>query len=198
MPRTKQTARKTTGGTAPRNQFVIVEETPEPSQFNHIFSQTQQNIEHLIAYNQIPQDEGRDILAKLGARSPTSSTSAHIISQTRQNVELLIAYDQIPRVHGRDILARLSHAGSLSSTSVTDLTQKASDLSISPPLTTGVQAVTLDSWRSEDPSDLSFRAGEVIEIVSEAEEYWWIGRNQAGKEGGFPPVYVKKVFDDDD
>ncbi|KAI6155603.1 hypothetical protein BKA82DRAFT_181695 [Pisolithus tinctorius] len=98
----------------------------------------------------------------------------------------------------QDILAELSDSEFLSDTSNPELTQEASHPRISPPPMTGVQAVTLDSWGGEGPDDLSFRAGEIIEITSEAEEYWWFGRNRAGKEGGFPPVYVKKIFHGDD
>ncbi|KAI6133554.1 hypothetical protein EDD17DRAFT_179015 [Pisolithus thermaeus] len=178
MPPTKQTARKSTGGRAPRKRLVI-EETPKPS-FNHILSQTQQNVEHLIAHNQIPQDDGLDILAKLGAGSPTTSTSAHIISQIRQNIELLIAHDEILEDDGRDILAKLFCARS--------------------PSTIAIGVAVMD-WTSEDPSDLSLRAGDIIEILQEEDPHWWIGRNQAGKEGGFPPIYVKRVgpsSDEDD
>ncbi|KAI6039779.1 hypothetical protein EDC04DRAFT_3140612 [Pisolithus marmoratus] len=192
MPRIKQTARKSTGGKAPRKQLAAGK-TPEPS-FDHIFSQTQQNIEHLIAHSQISQDDGADILAKLGAGSPTSSTSAHIISQTQLNIGLLIAHNQIPEDDGRDILAKLSCAGSPSSTSMAALTREASQLSISSgePDTTGIVAVALMGRTSEGPGDLNLRPGDVIEIIEEIDAHLWIGRNQAGEEGFFPSIYVKK------
>ncbi|KAI6099647.1 hypothetical protein F5141DRAFT_389311 [Pisolithus sp. B1] len=190
MPPTKQTARKSTGGRAPRKRLVV-EETPKPS-FDHVLSQTQQNIEHLIAHNQIPRDDGLDILAKLGAGSPTTSTSAHIISQTRQNIELLIAHDQIPEDDGRDILAKLFCAGSPSSASITALAEETSHLDISSGIAIAMGVALMD-WTSEDPGDLSLRAGDIIEILQEEDPHWWTGRNRAGKEGGFPPIYVKRV-----
>lgn len=119
----------------------------------------------------------------------------HIISQTRQNIELLIAHDQIPEDDGRDILAILARAGSSSRASVTALTQKASHLSISSSKSgaTKVEARALWDWSSEDPSDLNFHAGEIIEIISETNEDWWTGRNRVGKQGLFPSAYVEKL-----
>lgn len=45
----------------------------------------------------------------------------------------------------------------------------------------------------QDPNDLSFQVGEIIEIVKETNADWWTGRNKAGKEGLFPSVYVEKL-----
>lgn len=45
---------------------------------------------------------------------------------------------------------------------------------------------------NQDPDDLSFRAGDVIEIVEETNEDWWTGRFN-GKQGLFPSNYVKIV-----
>ncbi|KAI5990085.1 SH3 domain-containing protein [Pisolithus albus] len=193
MPPTKQTARKSTGGRAPRKQLVI-EEAPKPS-FDHVLFQTQRNVEHLIAHSQIPQDDGLYILEKLGVGSPTTSTSSHIVSQTRQNIELLVAHDQILEDDGRDILAKLFCASSPSGTSVSALAEEASHLSISSgvPIATGVMGVALMHWRSEGVGDLNLRAGDIIEILQETDEDWWTGRNQAGKQGTFPSVYVKKI-----
>ncbi|KAI6155602.1 SH3-domain-containing protein [Pisolithus tinctorius] len=123
-----------------------------------------------------------------------SPAFAHIISQTRQNIELLITHNQIPRDDGRDILAILSRAGSPPNTSITALTQKASNLSLSSSKNQAkVEARTLWDWTSEDPSDLNFRAGEIIEIINETNEDWWTGRNRAGKQGLFPAAYVEKL-----
>jgi hypothetical protein len=49
----------------------------------------------------------------------------------------------------------------------------------------------LNSW--QDPNDLSFHVGEIIEIVNETNADWWTGRNKAGKEGLFPSSYVEKL-----
>lgn len=44
----------------------------------------------------------------------------------------------------------------------------------------------------QDPNDLSFEAGEVIEIITETNADWWTGRSKAGKQGLFPSNYVEK------
>ncbi|KAI6042463.1 SH3 domain-containing protein [Pisolithus marmoratus] len=42
-----------------------------------------------------------------------------------------------------------------------------------------------------EPNDLSFAAGETIEVVSETNEDWWLGRAR-GREALFPANYVEK------
>jgi len=49
----------------------------------------------------------------------------------------------------------------------------------------------LKPW--QDPNDLSFQVGEIVEIVKETNADWWTGRNRAGKEGLFPSSYVEKL-----
>lgn len=46
-----------------------------------------------------------------------------------------------------------------------------------------------------EPNDLSFAAGETVEIVSETNEDWWLGRAR-GREALFPANYVEKVAHD--
>ncbi|KIJ14293.1 hypothetical protein PAXINDRAFT_100262 [Paxillus involutus ATCC 200175] len=133
---------------------------------------------------------------------PRSPIFAHILSQTRQNVELLIAHNQISEVDGREILSRLSSAGNSSESSpVVLLTNQTKSLSMSParsvaltvPPNLKVEARAIWEWTSEDPNDLAFHAGEVIEIVAETNADWWTGRNTAGKQGLFPSAYVEKL-----
>ncbi|KAI6165692.1 SH3-domain-containing protein [Pisolithus thermaeus] len=124
-----------------------------------------------------------------------SPAFTHIISQTQQNIELLIAHGQIPEDDGRAILAMLSRAGSPSPASVTALTRRVSHLSVSSSKSsaTKAEARALWDWTSEDPSDLNFRAGDIIEIISETNADWWTGRNRAGKQGIFPSAYVERL-----
>lgn len=46
--------------------------------------------------------------------------------------------------------------------------------------------------RLQDPNDLSFSPGDIIEIVAEDNEDWWKGRIN-GREGLFPSNYVEKL-----
>jgi len=45
---------------------------------------------------------------------------------------------------------------------------------------------------SQDSGDLSFRAGDIIEIVEETNADWWTGRVN-GKEALFPSSYVERI-----
>ncbi|CAN8106502.1 unnamed protein product [Discula destructiva] len=66
---------------------------------------------------------------------------------------------------------------------------KPSRLSGAPPVET---VTALYDYSAQAEGDLSFRAGEVIEIVSRTqnENEWWIGKLQ-GRQGQFPGNYVK-------
>lgn len=47
---------------------------------------------------------------------------------------------------------------------------------------------------SQDPNDLSFKTGDIIEIVEETNADWWTGRLN-GKQGLFPSNHVEKLTD---
>ncbi|KAG2147623.1 SH3-domain-containing protein [Suillus clintonianus] len=128
----------------------------------------------------------------------------HIVSQTRQNVELLMSHNRISPSDGRDILLKLPSTGIAGS--IVSITQQTKRLSISPAPVQSVisnnagfhlspksEARAIWDWASEDPNDLSFNTGEIIEIVKETNEDWWTGRNKAGKQGLFPATYVEKL-----
>ncbi|KAG8213048.1 SH3 domain-containing protein [Butyriboletus roseoflavus] len=119
---------------------------------------------------------------------------AHILAQTRQNVELLVAHRQISETVGEEILSRLSvHAERhLEESSDVSLTQQTQRLNMSP-APAKVEAWAIWGWSSEDPNDLSFEAGEVIEVFTETNADWWTGRNRTGKQGLFPSNYVEKL-----
>lgn len=44
----------------------------------------------------------------------------------------------------------------------------------------------------QEPNDLSFRAGDIIEVVAETNADWWTGKVN-GKQGLFPSNYVEKM-----
>ncbi|KAJ7039552.1 SH3 domain-containing protein [Mycena alexandri] len=81
------------------------------------------------------------------------------------------------------------------------LEQQTQTLLITPPPSTApsynqsqiVQAKALWAYNEgRDSSDLSFRAGDTIEIVTETNADWWTGRYN-GKQGLFPSNYVEKL-----
>ena len=51
---------------------------------------------------------------------------------------------------------------------------------------------TLYEYRSEDPDDLEFDAGEILQ-VTDWEDEWFEGSNQQGKSGTFPASYVREI-----
>ncbi|KAF7330344.1 SH3-domain-containing protein [Mycena venus] len=128
----------------------------------------------------------------------SSALLAHIVSQTRQNVEFLISQRQITPENGREILAKLPNA---SDRSMTALEQQTQNLLITPPPSTGPPSYPPDytgkgtlglRWPGLLLSDLTFRAGDTIEIVEETNSDWWTGRLN-GREGVFPANYVEKL-----
>lgn len=58
--------------------------------------------------------------------------------------------------------------------------------------TTKPLAIALYDFQAQEPGDLSFIAGDHIEIVKRTDEQddWWVGRLVGGKEGTFPGTYV--------
>ena len=49
----------------------------------------------------------------------------------------------------------------------------------------------LYDFKSDDPEDLSFKMGDLIEVLDSSDQYgWWVGKNSNGKKGNFPSNYV--------
>ncbi|KAJ7746614.1 hypothetical protein B0H16DRAFT_1320819 [Mycena metata] len=129
-----------------------------------------------------------------------SSALAHIIKTTRDNLEFLISERHISVADGttiQDILSKLPNVDR----SMVALEQRTQNLLITPPPSTApsynqsqiVQAKALWAFNEgRDSSDLSFRAGDTIEIVAETNADWWTGRHN-GKQGLFPSNYVEKL-----
>ncbi|KAF8515381.1 SH3 domain-containing protein [Hysterangium stoloniferum] len=55
------------------------------------------------------------------------------------------------------------------------------------------QARAIWAYETQDAGDLSFAAGETIDIVEETNADWWKGRNARGETGLFPSNYVEKI-----
>ncbi|PBK75490.1 SH3-domain-containing protein [Armillaria solidipes] len=131
----------------------------------------------------------------------SSALLAHILSQTKQNIEFLASQNKISPSDARDIIARLPQ-----DPAVGDITRSAQNLLVrspppppipqpynAPPVTVSkAKAIWGYNESRQDPHDLSFRAGDVIEIVAEANADWWTGRHN-GVEGLFPSNYVERL-----
>ncbi|KAG5645192.1 hypothetical protein DXG03_006710 [Asterophora parasitica] len=144
----------------------------------HIISQTRQNVDFLVAQKQLSEHDGRDILLRLPI-SPASDPTSRIIQQT-QNLDIRSNSPAAPSP-----VSRNTYAPSYQPPSGPPATQRA------PPL---FQAKA--NWgyneSGQNPGDLSFRAGETIDIIAETNADWWTGRHN-GKEGLFPSNYVQRL-----
>ena len=49
----------------------------------------------------------------------------------------------------------------------------------------------LFDFKSDDPDDLPFTKGELLEIIEKPEENWWNARNAQGQEGQIPVPYIE-------
>ena len=48
----------------------------------------------------------------------------------------------------------------------------------------------------QDPEDLPFSKGEILEILTKDEDKWWMARNKEGQVGQIAVPYVVKVMID--
>ncbi|KAF8207212.1 SH3 domain-containing protein [Mycena galopus ATCC 62051] len=125
------------------------------------------------------------------------------VSPDSQNVEFLISQRQISPADGREILAKLPNAPDRS---MAALEQRTQNLLITPPPSTAPpsypQALPAQHARAkalwdfnedgQNSQDLSFRTGQIIEILEETNSDWWTGLLN-GREGVFPANYVEKL-----
>ncbi|KZP27407.1 SH3-domain-containing protein [Athelia psychrophila] len=131
-----------------------------------------------------------------------SALLAHIVSQTRANIDFLATHNQISQSDARDIISKLPGANDASVMALADRTQTLMLAPTSPPPAPrvapssrqGVRARAIWGWNenAQDANDLSFRAGDEFEIISETNPDWWTGRHN-GKQGLFPSNYVEKT-----
>jgi len=46
-------------------------------------------------------------------------------------------------------------------------------------------------FKSDDPDDLPFSKGEILEVIEKPEENWWNARNSQGRIGQIPVPYIE-------
>ncbi|KAH7927974.1 hypothetical protein BV22DRAFT_1005946 [Leucogyrophana mollusca] len=147
---------------------------------------------------------------------------AHISSQLSLNVAFLESQSYLSPEDAasmRAIISRLPVSASVATSSHLRVTSTTTASSSTTTLGTGVARTASASGRSvppppapapvtapavyaraiwaynedgADPADLTFSAGELIEIVTEKNADWWLGRAR-GMEALFPSNYVEKV-----
>jgi len=128
----------------------------------------------------------------------------HIVSQVQANVEFLASQNYISRTDADQFLAKLpsSDDNPQPKSTFRPATKAASNRAPpaapvkrqAPAAPQVVQARALWSFNEDnaEPGDLSFSAGDVIEILEETNADWWTGRFR-GKQGVFPSNYVEKI-----
>ncbi|TFK82703.1 SH3-domain-containing protein [Polyporus arcularius HHB13444] len=135
---------------------------------------------------------------------------AHILSQTHQNISFLAAQNYISPTEAAELITRLSQgpASSSAASSTDTLATSMNNLAVGPARTPEParripppparhnvqQARALWAYNEDgrEPNDLSFSAGEIVEIVDETNSDWWTGKCR-GKQGLFPSNHVEKI-----
>ncbi|KAG5342945.1 hypothetical protein C0989_005894 [Termitomyces sp. Mn162] len=157
----------------------------------HILTQTRQNIDFLVAQKQISHDVANEILAKLP--KPGSSVDA-----LAKKTETLAISAPAPAAHTPAPTTPAYGQSSYSSPPYQppSATGVAPVSASAPTLPPGVIYRAKALWnyneRGENPADLSFRGGDLIDVTAETNADWWTGRHN-GKEGLFPANYVQRV-----
>jgi len=125
----------------------------------------------------------------------------YIVSQTKQNLEFLLSQGHISNADAQDMLGKLSKAlqtKHLSGPEVKPIPefptlQSNTIPAPNPPAgATHARAIWAYNEQRQNPGDLTFYAGDVIEVIAETNADWWTGRCN-GSEGLFPSTYVEKL-----
>ncbi|KAF4613907.1 hypothetical protein D9613_007853 [Agrocybe pediades] len=124
---------------------------------------------------------------------------AHVVSQIEQNVNFLASQNYISQSDASAILTKLPNAQS--TCGMAAITSRMSSMMgrapaaaprAVPAAPSVPQAKALWAYRGDDADDLSFEAGDIVEIVEETNADWWMGRCH-GKQGLFPSTYVERI-----
>lgn len=150
------------------------------SYIEHIVEQIQHNVSFLVENGHMSQEDADLVFSRLpaGASVPASAPA------TVSSAPALVSRRSVPAppppsrgaVQAKAIWA-YNESGQASLTLI---------------LICSVRHLIYSALHSQDPDDLSFRPGDVIEIVSETNADWWTGKFN-GKQGLFPSNHVEKV-----
>lgn len=154
---------------------------------SHIVAQTQSNLDFLVSQNHLTASDVAGILSKLSTlqtghgESPPSPVLS-VAERTRQ-MSLMERENWVPERAPSPPKAVMP-------------IRRVVPPPPTPILPRNPQAKALWDYNPDgtDPNDLSFRAGDIIEIVSETNVDWWTGKLN-GRQGLFPSNYVEKLPD---
>ncbi|KAJ7722727.1 SH3 domain-containing protein [Mycena maculata] len=116
---------------------------------------------------------------------------AHVVSQVESNVNFLVSQNYISESDASLFLAKLPSSSSPRAMPTPAAPRRGISVSAPPPV---VQARALWPYNEngQDADDLSFSAGDIIEVVKEENADWWMGKVN-GKQALFPSAYVEKI-----
>ncbi|KAG6827668.1 hypothetical protein H0H92_010830 [Tricholoma furcatifolium] len=123
---------------------------------------------------------------------------AHIVSQIKANVDFLVSQNHLSSADASAFLAKLPSSGLTSTPNVSSPFPAARGRAVPPPAPAPAkqQAQARALWAynesGENGDDLSFAAGETIDILEETNSDWWTGQAR-GRSGLFPSAYVQKI-----
>ncbi|KAJ7242762.1 SH3 domain-containing protein [Mycena haematopus] len=118
---------------------------------------------------------------------------AHVVSQVESNVNFLVSQNYISQADASLFLAKLPNSSSAPQNMPTP-TPFAPRRKMGAPAAPVVQAKALWPYNEDgrDVDDLSFSAGDIIEVIREENQDWWLGSFN-GKQALFPSAYVEKI-----
>ncbi|EJD06664.1 SH3-domain-containing protein [Fomitiporia mediterranea MF3/22] len=119
---------------------------------------------------------------------------AHIVEQIQHNLSFLVENGHMSQQDADLVLSRLPSRAAAPAIVVTP-TPAVRNVPVLPAWsarTVKARAVWSYNENGEDPNDLSFRAGDIIEIIEETNPDWWTGKIN-GKQGLLPSNHVEKL-----
>ncbi|KAJ7178859.1 SH3 domain-containing protein [Mycena crocata] len=119
---------------------------------------------------------------------------AHVVSQVESNVNFLVSQNYISHSDASVFLAKLPSSSASQGMSMPTPTPTPRRGFGAPAAPAVVQARALWPYNEDgrDADDLSFSAGDIIEVVKEENADWWMGKIN-GKQALFPSAYVEKI-----
>ncbi|KAJ7086056.1 SH3 domain-containing protein [Mycena belliarum] len=117
---------------------------------------------------------------------------AHVVSQVQSNVNFLVSQNYISESDASVFLAKLPNSSAPRSIPMPSPAAPLRSMNGSAASTVQARALWPYNEDGKDADDLSFSAGDIIEVVKEENADWWMGRFN-GKQALFPSAYVEKI-----
>lgn len=158
---------------------MTVQDPQAAAMLDHIVSQVQSNIEFLVSQNYISRVEANQFLTKLPSQSTANGLQPTVRAPSFPTpASVAPAHRSVPGPQTPQAVKARAIWG------------YNQDNAVSLPTRHALQAPSHDFL--QDPNDLTFAAGDLVEIVEETNDDWWVGRLK-GKQGLFPSNYVEKI-----